>query len=90
MPGHIVPCFGVAVRQLREQRRWSQEALAEHANLNRSYIGELERGQAVPSLLTLHKLAQALGISLSSLLEQTERIAQHRIARGIQLASIAC
>ena len=87
---HIVECFGCAVRQLREQQRWSQEMLAEHADLNRSYIGELERGQAVPSLLTVHKLAGALSVSMSTLVSHSERIAQHRIARGIELTSIAC
>ena len=40
--------FGNAVRQVREERGWSQERLAEHADLNRSYIGDLERGRAMP------------------------------------------
>jgi transcriptional regulator with XRE-family HTH domain len=86
----IVSSFGTAVRHLREQRAWSQEALAEHSDLNRSYIGELERGQAIPSLLTLKKLSSALGVSLSNLLAHTERIAQTRQLRGIELTSIAC
>jgi len=43
LPNH----FGLALRNLREQKGWSQEALAEHADLNRSYVGELERGQAI-------------------------------------------
>lgn len=86
----IVSSFGTTVRQLREARGWSQEALAEHADLNRSYIGELERGQAIASLLTLAKLSLALGVSLSNLMAQTERIAQTRIVRGIELTAIAC
>ena len=49
--------FGNAVRQVREERGWSQERLAEHADLNRSYVGDLERGRAMPSLVTLTKLA---------------------------------
>lgn len=86
----IVSSFGIAVRQLREAQGWSQEMLAERANLNRSYIGELERGQAIPSLLTLQKLGLALGLSLANLLAYTERIAQTRAVRGIELTSIAC
>jgi transcriptional regulator with XRE-family HTH domain len=66
--------FGIAVRQLRETRGWSQEALAEKADLNRSYVGEIERGKAVASLLTLEKLAQALGLRASSLLAHCEQI----------------
>jgi len=86
----IVSSFGIAMRQLREQQGWSQEGLAERADLNRSYIGELERGQAIPSLLTLKKLALALNLSLANLLAHAEGIEQTRMVRGIQLTAIAC
>jgi transcriptional regulator with XRE-family HTH domain len=86
----IVSSFGTTVRQLREQRGWSQELLAERSDLNRSYIGELERGQAIPSLLTIQKLSLAFVVSLSHLLSHAERIAQTRTLRGIELAAIAC
>ena len=56
----LVQTFGTAVRQLREGRGWSQEQLSEHANLNRSYVGEIERGQVIPSIVTAEKLARAL------------------------------
>jgi transcriptional regulator with XRE-family HTH domain len=87
---HIVSSFGTAIRHLREAQGWSQELLAERADLNRSYIGELERGQAIPSLLTLKKLSIAFGVSLSYLLSHAERIAQTRTLRGIELTAIAC
>ena len=86
----ICAAFGLVLRQQRERSGWSQEMLAEKANLNRSYVGELERGQAVPSLLTLEKLALALSLSLSTLLAQAERTAQHRTLTGLQLTAIAC
>ena len=66
--------FGDIVRQRREELRWSQEALAGRAQLNRSYLGEVERGRAVPSLITMDKLAQALDLRLSALLERCEAI----------------
>lgn len=66
--------FAQVLRQLREERGWSQEHLAERANLNRSYLGEVERGCAVPSLLTVDKLASALGVRLSSLISRCERL----------------
>ena len=64
--------FGNAVRQVREERGWSQERLAEHADLNRSYIGDLERGRAMPSLATLTKLASALGLQPAALVARFE------------------
>jgi transcriptional regulator with XRE-family HTH domain len=86
----LVNSFGTAVRQLRDRQGWSQEDLAERADLNRSYVGELERGKAIPSLLTLEKIAGALGISTTSLLTHAERIAQTRLVRGLELTAIAC
>jgi len=82
--------FGDTLRQLREAKRWSQEVLAENASLNRSYVGEIERGKAVPSLITLEKLALALGVSLSELVTQCERIHREKLVRSTNLVSIAC
>jgi len=65
--------FGQVVRACRESRGLSQEALAELANLNRSYLGEIERGVAVPSVETMQKLALALGEKLSDLIKQCEQ-----------------
>lgn len=64
--------FGLAIRRLREARGWSQERLAEAADMNRSYIGEVERGAAIPSLITIDKLAAALGTSASGVLAHCE------------------
>ncbi len=64
--------FGTVVRLRREELRWSQEALAERATLNRSYVGEIERGQVVPSLATVDKLAEALELRLSVLFARCE------------------
>ena len=64
--------FSQVLRQLREERGWSQEQLAERADLNRSYLGEVERGRAVPSIVTVAKLAGALEIQLSSFIARCE------------------
>ncbi|WP_153146388.1 helix-turn-helix domain-containing protein [Dechloromonas sp. H13] len=69
----FIHSFGRAVRELREAQGWSQELLAEKADLNRSYIGEVERGRAIPSLATAAKLASALELPLSGLLAHCER-----------------
>ncbi len=64
--------FSMVLRQLREERGLSQEQLAERADLNRSYLGEVERGRAVPSIVTVSKLAGALDIQLSSMIARCE------------------
>jgi XRE family transcriptional regulator, regulator of sulfur utilization len=67
----LVKNFGAAVRELREARAWSQEQLAEHAGLNRSYVGEIERGSAIASIVTVDKLAHVLGVPISSRLRSS-------------------
>lgn len=69
----LIRGFGVSVRDLRLRHDWSQELLAERADLNRSYLGEIERGEVIPSLVTAAKLASALEISLSELLIHCEQ-----------------
>ena len=64
--------FGSVIRRLREERGWSQERLAGLAELNRSYMGEIERATAVPSLATASKLAHALEVPLSRLISHCE------------------
>ncbi|WP_394788649.1 helix-turn-helix domain-containing protein [Rhodoferax sp.] len=86
----IVESLGLVVRQLREAQGWSQEQLAEHSDLNRSYVGEIERGRTIASIVTVEKLSRALGVTLPVLLADCEQIAQRRVSQRINLASIAC
>ena len=64
--------FGAVIRQLRKSRGWSQERLAADASLNRSYMGEIERAHAIPTLATAEKLARALEVALSELISRCE------------------
>ncbi len=84
--------FGQAVKQLREQKNWSQERLAAESDLNRTYVGEIERGSAVPSLVTLQKLAKALGLACSALVAHSEHLSLHAhtaVGRTPPLTAIA-
>lgn len=82
--------FGLTIRQVRELKRWSQEMLAESADLNRSYVGEIERGKVIPSLVTIDKLSLALGMSLPELLAHCEQLRRASSTPVFDLASIAC
>ena len=61
--------FGKRVRELRKDRGLSQEALALACELDRTYIGSVERGERNISLLNIHKLAGALGVQAKDLLD---------------------
>jgi transcriptional regulator with XRE-family HTH domain len=55
--------FGSKLRQIRQNLKLSQEELALLCNLDRSYIGGVERGERNISLVNIHKIADALNIS---------------------------
>jgi transcriptional regulator with XRE-family HTH domain len=59
----------MTVRRLRKKRGMSQQGLAQRAGLSREYVARLETGQHNPSLGTLQKIAKALGVPVTALLE---------------------
>lgn len=65
----LVP-FGQRVRELRTERRLSQEALAIRADLHPTYIGGIERAERNPTVLSLLKIAGALEVDPGDLLRK--------------------
>ena len=61
--------LGYRIRYLRQQKGMSIEALALEADINRNYLGDLERGMRNPTLIILNKIAKALDIDLPTLFE---------------------
>lgn len=59
--------FGRTIRKLREQKGWSQEELAEHADLHRNYASSVERGERNLSFQNISKIASAFGLKPSEL-----------------------
>lgn len=64
--------IGNAIRVARKAQGLSQEALAEKADIDRSYIGGIERGEHNLAVINLQKISKALDIKLSSLLQGTD------------------
>jgi transcriptional regulator with XRE-family HTH domain len=61
--------FGNRLRELRVQRKLSQEKLAELADLHRNYVGGIERGERNVALVNIVKLAHALAVRPSRLID---------------------
>lgn len=60
--------LGDAIRAARKEVGLSQEALADAAGLDRSHMGKIERGERNVSVLNVARVAQALGVSVTSLM----------------------
>ncbi len=60
--------FGKHLRELRLEKKLTQEELADKAGLHFTYVGQIERGVRNPSLINLYKLAKALNIKGGELL----------------------
>ena len=61
---NIKATFGIRIRELRQAKGISQEALADKAGLDRTYISSIERGKRNVSLENIERLAKALKISV--------------------------
>lgn len=68
-PLHVA--FGKVLREYRLRAELSQEALADAADLDRTFIGMLERGQRQPTLETLFAIADVLKVSPQTLVAKT-------------------
>lgn len=66
--------FGEALRQIRKKKGFTQEALAHKAGVTPAYVGQLERGLKSPSLWTIHRLSQVLGVSMRDLVGTAEKL----------------
>ncbi|MCC6550305.1 MAG: helix-turn-helix transcriptional regulator [Ignavibacteriaceae bacterium] len=60
--------FGQKVREVRTSRGLSQEQLAELAGVHRTYIGMIERAEKNITLVTMQKIANALGVKIIDLI----------------------
>ena len=55
--------IGPALKELRRQRRWSLQTLADRSGISASHLSRLERGTCVPSFLLLARVALVLGVA---------------------------
>jgi transcriptional regulator with XRE-family HTH domain len=65
--------LGRRIRELRSKHGWTQEQFAEFCGLHRTYLGHVERGEKNVSLSTVLRVANALGVRISSLFGRSEK-----------------
>ncbi len=89
--------FGPALKALRRRSGLTQGALADRCSLSRSAIGQFERGLASPSLETLGRILDAIGVDLGDLQSELDRQSGERFeaaeeapdpGRSIEIAGV--
>ncbi len=69
-PDNALVLIGAAMRSLRKEKKISQETLAYLAEIDRSHMGKIERGERNVTVLNVIKIARALGCRPSELFAQ--------------------
>ncbi len=73
-PNQIPAVFGRVLREERKRLKLSQEQLALHAEVDRTFVSQIERGVRQPTLTTLVKLSRVLQVAPSTLVARMERL----------------
>ncbi len=68
----LLVLLGKRIHDLRAARKWSQEEFAHVSGFHRTYVGQIERGEKNMSFDNLAKVADALGVTMSTLLDGLE------------------
>jgi transcriptional regulator with XRE-family HTH domain len=74
LPSELSESFALVVQKHRMERGLSRAVLAEQSGLHQTYIGLLERGKRSPNLDTAQAIARALGVPLSRLIAESEKV----------------
>jgi transcriptional regulator with XRE-family HTH domain len=89
----IIACMELRelIKKLRLRRGWSQADLAKEAGVSTGTIGTIEAENRMPYIQTLRKIADALGVSVESILRETGEIAEEKqedetLTRMLELA----
>jgi transcriptional regulator with XRE-family HTH domain len=76
--------LGLRVKHLRQLRRYTQEQLAEHIEINPKYLSSIERGAENPTLDLLCRLAKGLQVDLYELFQFQEGVPPAQLRRKVE------
>lgn len=80
--------MSIRLKQLRRQKHWSLEMLAEQTGLTKSYLSKVERGVSVPSIAVAIKLAKVLGADVEELFSEQASSTDIVVTRSSERAPI--
>ena len=71
---NVIEAFGITLKKYRTEKNLSQEKLALNCNLDRTYIGLLERSQRQPTISTIFVLCEQLGVAPHEFIKEIEKM----------------
>ncbi|URW82159.1 helix-turn-helix domain-containing protein [Alcaligenes sp. DN25] len=69
----LLLAFGAVVRQRRKSLGYSQEAFGDACGIDRSYMGRIERGEHNPTLISIMKIVETLGLQPSEFFRELDK-----------------
>ncbi|MEW6419864.1 MAG: helix-turn-helix transcriptional regulator [Nitrospirota bacterium] len=75
--------LGARIKELRKAKRLSQDQLSEKINIDPKHLSRIEVGKSYPSLDTLEKIAEALGVEIKDLFEFMHHARSKEIGENI-------
>ncbi len=84
--------FGKKLKELRKSKGFTQQALAEKAEIDEKHLSRVENGKYFPSYATLNKLLNALGVTLNEVGFQLEQAEIHKnplYSKAVQILNSA-
>lgn len=69
--------IGITIAKFRNEKKLSQESLAELSEIHRTYLSEVEGGKRNPTISVLNRIVEALGISMSIFFQEVDRNSEH-------------
>ncbi len=75
-------CLGTRIRRLRQDRHWSQQELSMRAGISTPHISSIERNKRQPSLEYAKRMADALGVPLTALSDDSKDLRTPKLKRS--------
>lgn len=66
------PMIGTVIRELREERNWSQDAVSAVTKIGRPHLSRIENGHSDPDLETMRRLARCFGVAVWQIVQRWE------------------
>jgi transcriptional regulator with XRE-family HTH domain len=81
----LIKNISTNLKKLRKQKGWSLDIASLNTKVSKAMLGQIERGESVPTIATLWKIAKGFDVSFSSFMEGIESYSESLVHRKVEL-----